>query len=86
MLTPKGPYVIEYNSRFGDPETQVLWRLDSDLVEIMEAVYNGTLTEDMVHFSDEKAACVIIASGGYPKSYRKGLQSADWMHRVREMA
>ena len=74
MLTPKGPYVIEYNSRFGDPETQVVLELlDSDLVEIMEAVYNGTLTEDMVHFSDEKAACVIIASGGYPKSYRKGL-------------
>ncbi len=67
-------YVIEYNSRFGDPETQVVLELlDSDLVEIMEAVYNGTLTEDMVHFSDEKAACVIIASGGYPKSYRKGL-------------
>ena len=74
MLTPKGPYVIEYNSRFGDPETQVVLELlDSDLVEIMEAVYNGTLTEEMVHFSDEKAACVIIASGGYPKSYRKGL-------------
>ena len=74
MLTPKGPYVIEYNSRFGDPETQVVLELlDSDLVEIMEAVYNGTLTEEMVRFSDEKAACVIIASGGYPKSYRKGL-------------
>ena len=93
MLTPKGPYVIEYNSRFGDPETQVVRmnvvtgvnqtalrlqdtladEMDSDLVEIMEAVYNGTLTEEMVRFSDEKAACVIIASGGYPKSYRKGL-------------
>ena len=73
MLTPKGPYVIEYNSRFGDPETQVVLELlDSDLVDIMEAVYHGTLTADMVHFSDEKAACVIIASGGYPKSYRKG--------------
>ena len=73
MLTTKGPYVIEYNSRFGDPETQVVLELlDSDLVEIMEAVYHGTLTPEMVHFSDEKAACVIIASGGYPKSYRKG--------------
>ena len=74
MLTPKGPYVIEYNSRFGDPEAQVVLELlDSDLVDIMEAVYRGTLTEDMVKFSDEKAACVIIASGGYPKSYQKGL-------------
>ena len=74
MLTPKGPYVIEYNSRSsGDPETQVVLELlDSDLVEIMEAVYNGTLTEEMVRFSDEKAACVIIASGGYPKSYPQG--------------
>lgn len=74
MLTPKGPYVIEYNSRFGDPEAQVVLELlDSDLVDIMEAVYRGTLTEDMVKFSSQKAACVIIASGGYPKSYQKGL-------------
>ena len=74
MLTPKGPYVIEYNSRFGDPETQVVLELlESDLLTIMEAVYHGTLTEDMVKFSSQKAACVIIASGGYPKSYQKGL-------------
>ena len=73
MITPKGPYVIEYNSRFGDPETQVVLELlESDLVEIMQAVYEGTLTPEMVRFSDEKAACVIIASGGYPKSYKKG--------------
>ena len=72
MITPKGPYVIEYNSRFGDPETQVVLELlESDLVDIMQAVYEGTLTPEMVRFSDEKAACVIIASGGYPKSYKK---------------
>ena len=62
MLTPKGPYVIEYNSRFGDPETQVVLELlESDLVEIMEAVYNGTLTEDMVRFSSQKA-CLLYTS------------------------
>ena len=73
MLTPKGPYVIEYNSRFGDPETQVVLELlESDLVEIMQAVYEGTLTPEVVRFSSQKAACVIIASGGYPKSYKKG--------------
>ena len=73
MITPKGPYVIEYNSRFGDPETQVVLELlESDLVEIMQAVYEGTLTPEMVRFSSQKAACVIIASGGYPKSYKKG--------------
>ena len=73
MITPKGPYVIEYNSRFGDPETQVVLELlESDLVDIMQAVYEGTLTPEMVRFSSQKAACVIIASGGYPKSYKKG--------------
>ncbi len=74
MLTPKGPQVIEYNSRFGDPETQVVLELlESDLVDIMEAVYRGTLTPEMVRFAPGAAACVILASGGYPKSYRKGL-------------
>jgi len=73
MLTPKGPYVIEYNCRFGDPETQVVLELlDSDLVDIMEAVWEGRLADCPVTFKEGAAACVIIASGGYPKSYKKG--------------
>ena len=73
MLTPKGPKVIEYNCRFGDPETQVvLPLLQSDLLQIMLACTNGTLADTEVKFSDGAAACVILASGGYPVSYEKG--------------
>lgn len=73
MLTPQGPKVIEYNCRFGDPETQVvLPLLESDLLAIMQATTNGTLTADMVKFSDQSAACVVLASGGYPQSYETG--------------
>ena len=73
MLTPKGPKVIEYNCRFGDPETQVvLPLLKTDLLTVMQAVHDETLSELPVEFSDEAAACVIVASGGYPKSYQKG--------------
>ena len=74
MLTPNGPRVIEYNCRFGDPETQVvLPLLESDLLEIMQACTNGTLAETEVRFADKHACCVILASGGYPESYKKGL-------------
>ena len=73
MLTPDGPKVIEYNCRFGDPETQtVLPLLEGDLLEIFMACTKGNLTPEMVKFSDKAAACVIIASGGYPESYEKG--------------
>ena len=73
MLTPNGPKVIEYNCRFGDPETQVvLPLLEGDLLHIMEACTNGTLADEDVKFSDGAAACVILASGGYPVSYEKG--------------
>ena len=73
MLTPKGPKVIEYNCRFGDPETQVvLPLLKTDLLTVMQAVHDETLSDLSVEFSDEAAACVIVASGGYPKSYKKG--------------
>lgn len=73
MLTPKGPKVIEYNCRFGDPETQVvLPLLKTDLLTVMQAVHDETLSELSVEFSDEAAACVIVASGGYPKAYQKG--------------
>ena len=73
MLTPNGPKVIEYNCRFGDPETQVvLPLLKSDLLTVMQACANGTLDQVAVEFDDGAAACVIIASGGYPESYDKG--------------
>ena len=73
MLTPNGPKVIEYNCRFGDPETQVvLPLLKSDLLTIMQATTNGTLSKTPVRFSKKHACCVIKASAGYPESYKKG--------------
>ena len=73
MLTPKGPKVIEYNCRFGDPETQVvLPLLKTDLLTVMQAVENETLADLNVEWSDGAAACVILASGGYPSHYEKG--------------
>lgn len=75
MITPKGPKVIEYNCRFGDPETQVvLPRLKTDIVDIFEAIDNETLSDLDVEWSDDACACVIMASGGYPKSYPKGIE------------
>ena len=75
MLTPNGPKVIEYNCRFGDPETQVvLPLLDSDLLTIMQATTNGTLAETEVKFSEKSACCVIMASEGYPVEYKKGFE------------
>lgn len=75
MLTEKGPKVIEYNCRFGDPETQVvLPLLESDLLTVMQSVSNGTLHETEVKFSKNHAACVIMASSGYPSSYEKGYE------------
>jgi phosphoribosylamine--glycine ligase len=77
MLTENGPKVIEYNCRFGDPETQVvLPLLESDLLEIMMATTNGTLTKEMVKFSNGACACVIMASSGYPEKYEKGFEIA----------
>ena len=75
MLTPNGPKVIEYNCRFGDPETQVvLPLLESDLLTVMQATTNGTLAETEVKFADKHACCVILASAGYPTSYKKGFE------------
>lgn len=74
MLTKEGPKVLEYNVRFGDPETQaVLARLDTDLVGIMEAVIEKRLSEIDVKWKPESAVCVVLASGGYPGSYEKGI-------------
>ncbi len=83
MLTPKGPKVIEYNARFGDPEAQaVLPRLKTDLVEIMDAVLDGRLDSLPIEYSDECSCCVVMASGGYPGAYKtgypiEGLDQAD---------
>ena len=75
MLTPKGPRVIEYNCRFGDPETQVvLPLLESDLLTVMQATTNGTLAETEVRFGSGHACCVIMASKGYPTAYEKGFE------------
>ncbi len=75
MLTPNGPKVIEYNCRFGDPETQVVLPLmESDLLEAMTACRNGTLDKTDVRFSDKHACCVIMASSGYPEHYEKGYE------------
>ena len=73
MLTPDGPKVIEYNARFGDPEAQaILPRLQTDLVEIMEAVLDGRLGNQPIHYSDDCSCCVVMASGGYPSAYKTG--------------
>ena len=75
MLTKNGPKVIEYNCRFGDPETQVvLPLLESDLLTVMRACTNGDLAETEVKFADKHACCVILASKGYPESYQKGFE------------
>jgi phosphoribosylamine--glycine ligase len=73
MLTPRGPVVIEYNCRFGDPETQaVLPLLETDLLEIMEAVTGGKLANLNIRWKNAHVACVVLASGGYPSSYKTG--------------
>ena len=77
MLTPKGPKVIEYNCRFGDPETQVvLPLLESDLLTVMRATTEGTLAQTEVKFSQKSACCVILASEGYPQKYQSGFEMA----------
>ncbi len=75
MLTPNGPKVIEYNCRFGDPETQVvLPLLESDLLTVMQACANGTLADTEVRFANRSACCVVMASEGYPEHYEKGFE------------
>jgi len=74
MLTKSGPMVIEYNCRFGDPEAQaVLPLLETDLLDVMEAVTDGTLSNIDIRFSNRNSACVVLASGGYPESYKTGI-------------
>ena len=73
MLTPGGPRVLEYNARFGDPETQVvLPRMKNDIIDVMEACVDGTLDQIELEFEDNAAVCVVLASDGYPVAYEKG--------------
>lgn len=75
MLTSKGPKVLEYNARFGDPETEVvLMRLKTDLVEIMNSVIDGKLDAQKIVWEEQQAVCVVMASGGYPEHYEKGFE------------
>ncbi|MCR4589170.1 MAG: phosphoribosylamine--glycine ligase [Lachnospiraceae bacterium] len=73
MLTPRGPRVLEYNARFGDPEAQVvLPRLKNDIIDVFEACIDGTLSDIDLQFEDQACVCVVLASDGYPLSYEKG--------------
>lgn len=75
MLTPNGPRVLEYNARFGDPETQVvLPRMKNDIVDVFEACIDGTLDRIDLQFEDNAAVCVVLASDGYPEKYDKGFE------------
>jgi len=73
IMTARGPFVLEFNCRFGDPETQpILMRLESDLVEAMQSVVDGRLSEASLQWSDDASVCVVLASGGYPGAYENG--------------
>lgn len=75
MLTENGPRVLEYNARFGDPETQVvLPRMKNDIIDVMEACIDGTLDKVQLEFEDNAAVCVVLASSGYPEHYKKGFE------------
>ncbi len=75
ILTPSGPKVLEYNCRFGDPETQVIMRLlESDLTDLITATIDGSLDTVNIKWKDEKALCIILASQGYPENYEKGFE------------
>jgi phosphoribosylamine---glycine ligase len=75
MLTKRGPMLLEYNARFGDPETQVILpRMKNDLLELMDAVIDGKLSDIKLEWDERSAVCVVMASGGYPGKYEKGLE------------
>ena len=75
MLTEDGPKVLEYNARFGDPETQVvLPRMKNDIVDVFEACIDGNLSDIQLDFEDNAAVCVVLASDGYPEHYDKGFE------------
>lgn len=81
MLTPDGPKVLEYNARFGDPETQVvLCRMKNDIMDVIDACIDGTLDQVELQFEDNAAVCVVLASDGYPVSYEKGYEIRGLEH------
>ena len=81
MLTPEGPKVLEYNARFGDPETQVvLCRMKTDIMDVVDACIDGTLDQVELQFEDNAAVCVVLASDGYPVSYEKGFAITGLEH------
>jgi phosphoribosylamine--glycine ligase len=74
MMTARGPQVLEFNARFGDPETQaIMVRLESDLIDVLEACVDGRLDDTPLRWSSGASACVVASSGGYPGSYKNGL-------------
>src|ERR1700761_3518867 len=84
MMTARGPMVLEFNARFGDPETQaILARLDSDLLEALEACVEGRLSETEFRWKPGASACVVAASGGYPGTYTNGHQIAGLAEAAR---
>ena len=75
MITKSGAKVLEYNVRFGDPETQpIMMRLDTDILDLLEAVCDGKLSDMDINWKDEAAVCVVMSSGGYPGKYQKGIE------------
>ena len=83
MLTPEGPKVLEYNARFGDPETQVvLCRMKNDIIDVIDACIDGTLEKVSLEFGDNAAVCVVLASDGYPVSYEKGFE-IKWLENFK---
>ena len=81
MMTDAGPRVLEFNCRFGDPETQaVIPRIDGDIVPVFEACIDGTLSDEMITWRPESCVCVVMASGGYPGSYEKGKEITGLEH------
>ncbi|MFN4227802.1 MAG: phosphoribosylamine--glycine ligase [Candidatus Ratteibacteria bacterium] len=85
MITNKGPYVLEYNVRFGDPETQVILpRMEGDLVEVVESIIEGNLNKIGIKWKEEKSLCVILASKGYPGEYEKGKEIKN-IDRVKDV-
>src|SRR5205807_2793244 len=85
MMTARGPMVLEFNCRFGDPETQaVLMRLESDLVEAIEASIEGRVSDGLFHWSADASCCVVMASGGYPGSFVSG-KKISGLERVAQL-
>ena len=86
MLTPKGPKVLEYNARFGDPEAQVvLCRMKNDIMDVVDACIDGTLDKVDLQFEDNAAVCVVLASDGYPVKYEKGKVISGLENAVKEI-